>query len=359
MTVPLTSNFFLNSRGLIFGDTASLTWALNKNTNTLSATVLSSTAATSLAGGAAGSLPYQSAANVTAFLGAGSNGSLLTLTAGIPAWEAVPTWNQNTTGTASNVTGVVAGANGGTGIANTGKTITIGGNLSFSGAFGFTGTLTNTTTVTFPTSGTLATTTQIPTVANSSATIGLARVNGATGNFMDAGSAPPLSQAIVPTWSGLHTFSAGAAVTAGNLTVGGGAAGWSGQFRNATLTSTTTGANIVLGLGVNTSGADVTLAFTDGVSFNAFISAHGGGLFLQPATAGTVTLQLLSGTSQFSTPIGVNGNAAPAQSTGWGTPTGGTVVSSFAAGATPSLLQMSEAVAQIITVMKQLGFFGA
>ncbi len=53
---------------------------------------------------------------------------------------------------------LIPGQYGGTGVANTGKTITIGGNTTFSGAFAFTGTLTNTTSVTFPTSGTLATT---------------------------------------------------------------------------------------------------------------------------------------------------------------------------------------------------------
>lgn len=52
---------------------------------------------------------------------------------------------------------VVAGQYGGTGVANTGKTITLGGNLTTSGAFAATFTLTNTTTVTFPTTGTLAT----------------------------------------------------------------------------------------------------------------------------------------------------------------------------------------------------------
>jgi trimeric autotransporter adhesin len=212
MSLTLKNSFFLNARGITFEDSASLTWTLNKNTNQLSGTVLSASAATSLAGGSAGALPYQSAANTTAFLSAGSNGNLLTLSSGVPAWEAVPTWNQNTTGTAANVTGVVLGANGGTGVANTGKTITIGGNLTWSGAFTFTGTITANTTVTFPTSGTLATTAQIPTAANSTASIGLTRVNGSSGNFMDAGSAPPLSQAIVPTWTGLHTFSAGLAV---------------------------------------------------------------------------------------------------------------------------------------------------
>ncbi len=53
---------------------------------------------------------------------------------------------------------VVTGALGGTGIANTGKTITLGGSLTTSGAFDSTFTMTNTTAVTFPTSGTLATT---------------------------------------------------------------------------------------------------------------------------------------------------------------------------------------------------------
>lgn len=50
---------------------------------------------------------------------------------------------------------VVAGAYGGTGVANSGKTITLGGNLTTSGAFACTFTLTNTTSVTLPTSGTL------------------------------------------------------------------------------------------------------------------------------------------------------------------------------------------------------------
>lgn len=57
-----------------------------------------------------------------------------------------------------SLTGIVDGEHGGTGVANTGKTITIGGNFSMIGAFTFAGTLTGNTAVTFPTSGTLATT---------------------------------------------------------------------------------------------------------------------------------------------------------------------------------------------------------
>jgi len=70
---------------------------------------------------------------------------------------------------------VVAGQYGGTGVANTGKTITLGGNLTTSGAFAATLTLTNTTTVTFPTTGTLATLAGAEALTNKS-------VNGVTLN---------------------------------------------------------------------------------------------------------------------------------------------------------------------------------
>jgi len=52
----------------------------------------------------------------------------------------------------------VAGQYGGTGVANTGKSITLGGNLTTSGAFNTTLTVTGATNVTLPTTGTLATT---------------------------------------------------------------------------------------------------------------------------------------------------------------------------------------------------------
>ena len=162
------------------------------------ASATTATTATNLAGGAAGSLPYQTSTSTTGMLAAGTNGQVLTLAAGVPSWAAisagtvtsvamsvpsfltvtgspitssgtlavsysgtalplanggsgqttaqlainafagavtsgsylrgdgtnvvmstiqtadVPTLNQNTTGTAANVTGVVAIANGGT-----------------------------------------------------------------------------------------------------------------------------------------------------------------------------------------------------------------------------------------------------
>lgn len=62
-----------------------------------------------------------------------------------------------TIGTGTWQASVVAGQYGGTGVANSGKTITLGGNFATSGAYALTLTLTAATTVTLPTSGTLAT----------------------------------------------------------------------------------------------------------------------------------------------------------------------------------------------------------
>ena len=72
-----------------------------------------------------------------------------------------------TTGNGSSLTGLgfgqmsglLSGAQGGTGVDNTGKTITLGGSLATSGAFATTLTVTGATNVTLPVSGTLLTTT--------------------------------------------------------------------------------------------------------------------------------------------------------------------------------------------------------
>lgn len=45
--------------------------------------------------------------------------------------------------------------------------------------------------------------------ANPTGTIGLAVVNGSAATFLRSDGAPALSQAIVPTWTGLHTFTNG------------------------------------------------------------------------------------------------------------------------------------------------------
>lgn len=73
---------------------------------------------------------------------------------------ATGTWNAN----------VIAGQYGGTGVNNSDKTITLGGNLTTSGAFATTLTVTAATTVTLPTTGTLATLAGSETLTNKTLT---------------------------------------------------------------------------------------------------------------------------------------------------------------------------------------------
>lgn len=98
-----------------------------------------------------------------------ANGVLITSGAGVPSISStLPSavqGNITALGTIASGTwngSVIAGQYGGTGVANTGKTITMGGNITTSGAFNFTATLTGDTNVVFPTSGSLATTSNLP-----------------------------------------------------------------------------------------------------------------------------------------------------------------------------------------------------
>ncbi len=78
-------------------------------TTTASIYVNSAIYAEDLYGGAAGSLPYQSAANTTAFLPIGTNGFVLTSTGTAPAWSALSGLTAGNATTASNIANGVAG----------------------------------------------------------------------------------------------------------------------------------------------------------------------------------------------------------------------------------------------------------
>ena len=95
--------------------------------------------ATNIAGGAVGSVPYQSAVDTTAFLAAGSNGQVLTLAGGLPSW-ATPT-----TGTVTSVggTGTVSGISLSGTVTTTGN-LTLGGTLDLSAPPAIGGTTANT-----------------------------------------------------------------------------------------------------------------------------------------------------------------------------------------------------------------------
>ena len=113
------------------------------------ATATSATTATNLAGGAAGSVPYQSASSTTALLAAGSNGQVLTLASGVPSW-ATPT-----TGTVTSVsgTGTVSGISLSGTVTSTGN-LTLGGTLDLSAPPAIGGTTANTITGTTITAST-------------------------------------------------------------------------------------------------------------------------------------------------------------------------------------------------------------
>jgi hypothetical protein len=130
-TITASTQFSGPGTGLT-GTATSLSIGGNAATATTATTATSATTATTatnLAGGATGSVPYQSAAATTAMLGIGSTGQVLTVNAGLPTWQtlsgvAVTTFSAGTTGfTPSSATsgaitlaGTLATTNGGTGL---------------------------------------------------------------------------------------------------------------------------------------------------------------------------------------------------------------------------------------------------
>jgi len=84
----------------------------------------SATTATNIAGGATGSVPYQSAASTTTFVGIGSTGHVLTVAGGVPTWAA-PATNGDVVGPASSTDNAIARFDSTTGkiIQNSGITL--------------------------------------------------------------------------------------------------------------------------------------------------------------------------------------------------------------------------------------------
>lgn len=312
MSVSLTNNFWLNSRGLTYGDSASVTWSFNKSTNTLSATVISAIPA---------------GANPSAKVGlAAVNGTATTFmrSDGAPALDQAiaPTW----TGLHTFNGGVTIGS---VSLTLNGHTLTLTGNASVTGA--------NT--------GDQA----IPAAANPSGLIGMSAVNGVASTFERSDSRHAIDPAIVPTWTGVHTFSPSASASPSralnSLNSGGGI---DDEITRAASTANTVGA------GPNTAWQD-----SGGGTFS--LIQHAGGqteLWQFNGSWVQVYKVLTSHGVQFSGPIGINGVTPPSQSTGWGTPTGGSVQNNFS-GSAASLLTLGPAVAQIIAILKANGLIGA
>lgn len=113
------------------------------------ATATSATTATNLAGGATGSLPYQTSSGTTTLLAAGTDGYVLRLASGVPAWSA------DYTGTVTSVsgTGTVSGISLSGTVTSSGN-LTLGGTLDLSAPPAIGGTTANTITGTTITAST-------------------------------------------------------------------------------------------------------------------------------------------------------------------------------------------------------------
>jgi len=112
---------------------------------------ISMAAATSLVNG------YLTSTDWTTFNNKQPAGTYLTASTGVTTFAGNSTGLTPATATSGAITlaGILVGANGGTGVANTGKTITLGGNFTTSGAFTTTLTVTANTSLTLPISGTV------------------------------------------------------------------------------------------------------------------------------------------------------------------------------------------------------------
>lgn len=104
-------------------------------TLTLAGTLISANGGTGFSTYATGDIIYASAANTLSKLPLGTNGQVLTITAGVPAWGAAGSGAGDVVGPASSVDGVVALYNG-----TTGKLLKQAGNATIDGNLTITGT---------------------------------------------------------------------------------------------------------------------------------------------------------------------------------------------------------------------------
>lgn len=179
--------------------------------------------------------------------------------------------------------------------------------------------------------------------ANPTAKVALTTVNGSANTAMRSDAAPPIDQAIAPTWTAVHIFQGDAVSLRAQLATSAGFAGPRAQDETGARKlemifcgSTSTGAyGAAAGTCVINAQAGLTLSINDA-----------------SAAAITTTGVTIKGR------LGINNTTPPAQVTGWGTPTGASVVANFP-GATATLVQCSNVIAKLITDLKAFGLYGA
>jgi hypothetical protein len=115
--------------GTLTGLTVSATITGSISGNAATATnATNATTSTNLAGGATGSVPYQSGAGATTFVGIGTTGQVLTVAGGVPSWATPTTGTVTSIATAGTVSGITLTG----GPITSSGTITLGGTLDLS-----------------------------------------------------------------------------------------------------------------------------------------------------------------------------------------------------------------------------------
>jgi hypothetical protein len=201
----------------------------------------------------------------------------------ILAGSKVMVWSDGTNFYDVQLAGILPGANGGTGVANTGKTITLGGNLTTSGAFATTLTATGTTAVTLPTTGTLATLAGSETLTNktlTSPTLTTPVLGTPSSGTLTSCTGLPLNTGVtgtLPVANGGTGTSSPSIVAGSNISV-------SGSWPNQTIASTgSTGVTSVSGTG-----------YTNGFSLSGTVTSSGnltlGGALISLGTYGFVSV---------------------------------------------------------------------
>ena len=132
------------------------------------------------------------------------------------------------------------------------------------------------------------------TPANPTGTVGLSVVNGSAATYMRSDAAPPLSQAITPTWSGLHIFGGGLQLNS-SITIG-----TTNTYSIGTLTDEL---SQVYTQNVSANGG---LALSAGSTNNITFAYNGTGQFLFSHT-GQPTFNAFTSTTAFTggTPVGL------------------------------------------------------
>ena len=216
------------------------------------------------------------------------------LTGGVTSFSAGTTGLTPGVATTGAITlnGILVGANGGTGVANTGKTITLGGSLTLSGAHDLTLTQTGATNVTLPTTGTLATLAGSETLTNKT-------INGSNNTLSNIGNASLSNSSITINGSSVSLGgSVTVTATASNaLTIGTGLSGTSYNGSTAvTIAISNTGvsaasygtASAVPTIGVNAQG-QITSATDTAIAIAASQVTSGTLAIAQGGTNGSAT----------------------------------------------------------------------